>query len=266
MEQNEEINKIASLGHVTVSETEEENANNYLINHNFNMNWLNTPVPDSFLSNIDHNIIVSGPRNVTLEGEQGKQVALSGSSWYDVDLNSTSSTQSTVYQSNLSVPPQTTNVVSPTSVTHHLIKKGDTNIPNNGVIKVKHIIIEIIGISLVLVLISTSVSLKTLRNMSNNNETIPVTHDITYKSLGSHEIYPMGKNMSEQSSYKVTDIFHKTSDDVSQFGVKSDNISKLFPLYPFTIRPSKTNYRAPQPTSLQSPNNRPSSPPVSEIT
>ena len=167
---------------------------------------------------------------MTLEGEQGKQVALSGSSWYNVDLNSTSSTQSTVYQSNLLVPPHTTNLVSPTSVTHHLIKKGDTNIPNNGVIKVKHIITEIIGISLVLILISTSVSLKTLRNMSSKNETIPVTHDI------------------------------------SQSSVKSDDIYKLFKLYPFTIRPSKTSDRAPQPTSLQSPNNRPSSPPVSEIT
>ena len=215
MEQNEEINKIESLGHVTVSETEEENANNYLINHNFNMNWLNTPVPDSFLSNIDHNIIVSGPSNVTLEGEQRKQEAslLSGSSWYDVDLHSTSSTQSTIYQSNLLVPPQTTNVVSATSVTHHL-KKDDTDI-SKDVIKVKHIITEVIGISLVLVLISTSVSLKTLRNMLNN-ETTPVNHDITYKSLDSHEIYPMGKNMSEQTSYKVTDI--------SQFGVKSGEI------------------------------------------
>ena len=145
MKQNEEINNIAIFDHVTVSETEEEKANNYLVNQNFNMNWLQTPVPDSFLSNIDHNIILSEPNNVTLEGEQGKQVAsLSGDSWYDVDLHSTSSTQSTVYRSNLSVPPQTTNVVSPTSVTHHLIKKGDKNISKYNVIKVKHIIIEII--------------------------------------------------------------------------------------------------------------------------
>ena len=161
MAHSEDYNKIEVLDHVTISETEEEKANTCLVNQNFNMNWLQTPVPDSFLSNIDHKIILSETKDVTLEGEtSGKQVAslLSGSDWYNVDLNLTSSTQSAVYGSNPSLPPQTTNVVSPTSITHHLIKKGDTNISKDNVIKVKHIIIEIIGISLVLVLISTSVS------------------------------------------------------------------------------------------------------------
>ena len=55
----EEINRID-----TVSETEDQ-ANLYLINHNFNLPWLNTPVPDS---SIKHNVIVT-PSNEKLEGE-----------------------------------------------------------------------------------------------------------------------------------------------------------------------------------------------------
>ena len=214
--QCEEINRIE-----TVSETEDQ-ANLYLINHNFNLPWLNTPVPDSVLSSIKHNVIVT-PSN---ENGQRKQVALSGRSWSDIDLHSTSSTGSTVYQPNLLVPRHNTALVSPNSVTNHPIKKDDINIPNNGVIKIKHIVTEIIGISLVLIIISTCVSLKTLRNMSKN-ETIPVTHEISRSS------------------------------------VKSDDVYKLF--NPFTIRPNKTRDRAPQPTSLPRPNNRGGYPPVSEI-
>ena len=209
-----------SLGHVTVSETEDQ-ANLYLINHNFNLPWLNTPVPDSVLSSIKHNVIVT-PSN---ENRQRKQVALSGRSWSDIDLHSTSSTGSTVYQPNLLVPRHNTALVSPNSVTNHPIKKDDINISNNGVIKIKHIVTEIIGISLVLIIISTCVSLKTLRNMSKN-ETIPVTQEISRSS------------------------------------VKSDDVYKLFKLNPFTIRPPN---RAPQPTSRPCPNNRGGYPPVSEM-
>ena len=157
----EEINRID-----TVSETEDQ-ANLYLTNHNFNSPWLSTPVPDSVLSSIKHNVIVT-PSNEKLECGQGKQVALSGRSWSDIDLHSTSSTGSTVYRPNLLVPRHNTALVSPNSVTNHPIKKDDINISNNGVIKIKHIVTEIIGISLVLIIISTCVSLKTLRNMSKN--------------------------------------------------------------------------------------------------
>ena len=81
------------------------------------------------------------------------------------------------------------------------------------------------GISIVLILISTCVSLKTLRKMSKN-ETIPLTQE------------------------------------TSRSSVKSDNVYKFFKLNPFTIRPPN---RAPQPTSRPRPNNRGGYPPVSEM-
>ena len=201
----EELNRIDN-----VSETEGQE-NLYLTNNNFNLPWLTTPVPDS---SIKHNVIVT-PSN---ENGQRRQVALSGS-WSDVDLHSQSSAGSTVYQPHLLVPRHKNALVSPN------IKKDDINNSNSGVIKIKHIVTQVIGISIVLILISTCVSLQKLRKMSKN-DTIPLTQE------------------------------------TSRSSVKSENVYTLFKLNPFTIRPPN---RAPQPTSLPRPNNRGGYPPVNEI-
>ena len=133
------------------------------------MNWLQTLMPASLLPNIDHKVILS-ETDVTLDGEEnnGKQVALlpslqSGSEWYNVSLDSsTSSTPSTVYRVNPSLPPQSANVSSITPQPNNETK-GDTNITyKSKAIKVKSIITQVLMIALLLVIISTFVSLRSL--------------------------------------------------------------------------------------------------------
>ena len=83
MSQNEEYNKIAILDHVMISDTEEETnqrletSNNCLVNRNFDMGWLQTPIPASLLPTIDHKVIVSETKDVILNGDENnrKQVA-----------------------------------------------------------------------------------------------------------------------------------------------------------------------------------------------
>ena len=130
-------------------------------------------MPDS---SINHSVIVT-PSN-----ENGqRQVALSGRSYSDIDLHSQSSAGSTVYQPQLLVPCHKNALVSPN------IKKDDINNSNSGVIKIKHIVTQVIGISIVLILISTCVSLQKLRKMSKN-DTIPLTQETSRSSVKSDDV------------------------------------------------------------------------------
>ena len=122
----EELNRIDH-----VSETEDQE-NLYLSNNNFHLPWLSTPVPDS---SIHHNVIVTSSH----ESGQNRQVARSGRSYSEIDLHSQSSEGSTVYQPQVLVT-QKNDLVSTN------IKKDDIQNPYIGVIKIHHIVIQVVMI------------------------------------------------------------------------------------------------------------------------